>query len=86
MASETRSYVTIRWAQYTSKARVLAEEAAIHNELTIMSLEHFLALNIIELATEEERDLYSVLSEIIDIYNRRLADLETDLSLQIQLC
>lgn len=69
----------------SSKAQVLAEEAGIDNELTIISLENFLALNIIELATEEEKDLYCVLSEIIEIYNSRLADVETDLSLQIQL-
>jgi hypothetical protein len=71
--------------EQSSKARVLAEEAGIDKELTIIALEDFLALNIIELATEEEKDLYSVLSEIIEIYNRRLADVETDLSLQIQL-
>ncbi|MFY9553496.1 MAG: DUF4928 family protein [Blastocatellia bacterium] len=55
----------------SGKARVLAEEAGIGNELTIVSLEDFLALNIIELGTEEEKDLYSVLTEIIEIYNQR---------------
>jgi hypothetical protein len=69
----------------SSKARVLADEAGIDRELNIISLEDFLTLNIIELATEEEKDLYSVLAEIIEIYNRRLVDVETDLSLQIQL-
>lgn len=72
-------------SEQCNKARVLAEEARIDRELTIVSIEDFLALNILELATDEEKDVYSVLSEIIEIYNRRLADVETDLSLQIQL-
>jgi len=71
--------------EQVSKARVLAEEAAIDTDLTIVSIEDFLALNIIELATDDEVDRYSILADIIDIYNRRLAEVETDLSLRIEL-
>lgn len=66
-------------------AKVLAREDGIDHRITIMAIEDFLATNIIELATDEEKDFYDVLSEIIAIYNRRLAEVETDLSLQIQL-
>jgi hypothetical protein len=43
------------------------------------------ALNIIELATEESKDFFSVLKEIVEIYNRRLQEVETDLSLRIEV-
>lgn len=68
-----------------NKARVLAQDEAIDKELTIVSIEDFVALNIIELATEENKDFFSVLREIVEIYNSRLAEVETDLSLQIEV-
>ncbi len=41
-------------------------------------------MNIIELASAEEKSLFAVLQEIVAIYNRRLREVETDLSLQIE--
>lgn len=67
------------------KAIALAQDEDIDKELTIISIEAFLALNIIELATEENKDFFEVLQDIIKIYNRRLAQVETDLSLQIEV-
>lgn len=66
-----------------NKARALAEDERIDKELTIVSLEDFVSLNIIELATEESKDFFGVLKEIVDTYNQRLQQVETDLSLQI---
>jgi hypothetical protein len=71
--------------QQENKARVLAQDEAIGENLTIVTIEDFVALNIIELATEERRDFFGVLQEIVEIYNRRLAEVETDLSLQIEV-
>jgi len=68
-----------------NKARILAQDEGIDKELTIISIEDFVALNIIELATEESKDFFSVLKEIVEIYNRRLAEVETDLSLRIEV-
>lgn len=68
-----------------NKARVLAQDEGIEGELTITSIENFVALNIIELATEESKDFFSVLKEIVEIYNKRLSEVETDLSLQIEV-
>lgn len=68
-----------------AKARVLAQVDGIDRELAIISIEDFVAFNIIELATEERRDFFVILKEIVEIYNRRLAEVETDLSLQIQV-
>lgn len=68
-----------------SKAQILAQDEGVAEELTIISLEDFVALNIIEVATEENKDFFSVLNEIVEIYNQRLAEVETDLSLQIEV-
>lgn len=68
-----------------NKARILAQDEGIDHELTIISIESFVAMNIIELATEENKDFFSVLQEIVSIYNKRLLEVETDLSLQIEV-
>ena len=68
-----------------TKARILAQDEGLDSEIDIVSIEDFVALNIIELATEESKDFFSVLQEIVQIYNRRLAEVETDLSLQIDV-
>lgn len=68
-----------------NKVRVLAQDEGIDQHLTIISIESFIALNIIEMATDENRDFFSVLKEIVEIYNTRLLAVETDLSLQIEV-
>lgn len=67
------------------KAKALAQDEGIDNDLTIISIEDFVGQNIIELAIEESKDFFVILQEIIQIYNKRLAEVETDLSLQIEL-
>ena len=47
--------------------------------------EDFIALNILKLATDENKDFFTVLKEIVEMYNRRLLEVETDLSLQIEV-
>jgi len=68
-----------------NKARALADDEGIANELAIISIESFVALNIIEMAIEEGKDFFGVLQEIVQVYNRRLGEVETDLSLQIEV-
>lgn len=77
--------VLLTSCEQENKARVLAQDEGIDKELTIFSIEDFVALNIIELATEENKDFFGVLKEIIEIYNKRLSEVETDLSLQIEV-
>ena len=67
------------------KARILAQDEGIDQALLIASIESFIALNIIELAADENKDFFSVLTEIVKIYNKRLVEVETDLSLQIEV-
>ncbi len=66
-------------------AHALAEDKGVNKSIAIVSIEDFLAMNVFELATENSRDTFSVLAEIIDIYNLRLREVETDLSLQIEI-
>jgi hypothetical protein len=67
------------------RAKALAQEEKIEKSLSIVSIEDFVALNIIELAIDGDKDFFGVLQEIIDIYNNRLAAVETDLSLKIDV-
>ncbi len=68
-----------------NKIRILAQDEGIDQQITIISIESFIALNIIEIATDEKKDFFTVLKEIVAIYNSRLSAVETDLSLQIEI-
>lgn len=67
------------------RAKTFAEEAHIEKQLTILSIEAFVAVNIIEKAAKDNKDFFAILKEIIEIYNRRLTEVETDLSLKIEI-
>jgi hypothetical protein len=66
-------------------ATALAEDEGVGAKISIISIEDFLACNIIELATVEQVNFFQMLQDILEIYNRRLAEVETDLSLQIKV-
>lgn len=68
-----------------ANARAFAEDKGIDRQIAILSIEDFLTINLFELAAESDSDYFSVLAEIIDIYNQRLKAVETDLSLQIDI-
>ncbi|OQA45985.1 MAG: hypothetical protein BWY52_01024 [Chloroflexi bacterium ADurb.Bin325] len=68
-----------------NQAVVLAQVQNGEDSITIISIEDFVALNIIEMATGEQRDFYSVLKDIVSTYNQRLSEVETDMSLQIEV-
>lgn len=72
-------------SEQENKARILAQDEGIDKELSIISIEAFVALNIMELATDEDKGFFDVLKEIVEIYNKRLEEVETDLSLKIQV-
>ena len=69
----------------TYKAHAIAEDEGIDAQVIVIAIEDFLALNIIEMSTGDGVKFFQVLHEIVDIYNRRLAEVETDLSLQIEI-
>jgi hypothetical protein len=67
------------------RARVLAEEEGVLERFTIVAIEDFVAINIIELAVGDQAEFINTLKEIIVVYNERLEKVETDLSLKIEL-
>jgi hypothetical protein len=67
------------------KARTLAEVEGIENELTILALEDFIAHNVIEISVERQTDFLSTLKDIIEEYNERIQEAETDASLKIEV-
>ncbi len=67
------------------KAIHFAEEAALEKRVTIVSIEDFIALNIVEIAQGNELEFISTLQQIVEVYNRRLSEAETDPSLRIEI-
>jgi hypothetical protein len=66
-------------------AQGLATAKGLEDQITITSIEQFVALNVLELAQGEQSRFLEVLSRIIETYNRRLKEVETDMSLRIEL-
>lgn len=71
--------------EFVAKALLRAELEGIAARVTVLSIEDFLAQNVIELATESSEDFFTTIKAIIDEYNRRLEQVETDLSLKIEI-
>ena len=67
------------------KTRHLAEDQDIATRVTVLAIEDFIALNIIEMSRGEQEAFVSTLKSIIDTYNRRLEEVETDMSLKIEI-
>ncbi|MBI4333863.1 MAG: DUF4928 family protein [Chloroflexi bacterium] len=70
---------------HENKTRVLAQDEGIDTQISLFSIENFVAFKIMHLAIEEKKKSFTVLKEIVEIYNRRLKEVETDLSLQIEI-
>ena len=72
-------------SELVSKAKYFAEYIGIEKRLSVIAIEDFVALNIIEMATGNQAKFFEVLQEIINIYNERLEEVETDMSLKIEV-
>lgn len=66
-------------------AVAFAEQEHIENQISVISIEDFVAVNIIEISTDKKREFFQILREIIEIYNKRLLEVETDMSLRIEV-
>lgn len=83
--SDDRHLIFLTPAEQKYSTEVLAKQAGLERYVSMFSIDDFVTLNAIDLATEEQRDFFSVLQEIVDIYNNRLAEAETDMSLRIEV-
>jgi hypothetical protein len=79
----TRAAAVLR--HKVGKGRTIAELERVENELTILALEDFIAQNVIEISVQRQTDFLTTLKDIIDEYNRRIKEAETDASLEIEL-
>lgn len=68
-----------------TKAVHVAEDVGLDKRITIVGIEDFVALNIVEMSEGKDADFVSTLSEIVAAYNRRLDEVETDMSLKIEI-
>jgi hypothetical protein len=84
-AASNRHPVLVVPYHKVEKARTIAELEGIENELTILALEDFIAQNVIEISVQRQTDFLTTLSDIIEEYNRRIQEAETDASLKIEL-
>jgi hypothetical protein len=71
--------------EHLTKAQVLTQMEGIEKTLVIHAIEEFVTQNIMEMAVVEKKDCFTILKEIVDIYNQRLSEVETDLSLRIEI-
>jgi hypothetical protein len=71
--------------QYLDKAQWRAKDEGIFERTSILAIEDFITQNIIELSTERGQDFFKTLQAIIAEYNRRLEEVETDMSLKIEI-
>lgn len=66
-------------------AVAFAQLQNVEDQISIVAIEDFIAMNIIEMATAEESSFFQVLQQIVDSYNARLSEVETDHSLMIKV-
>lgn len=71
--------------QHLARASWRAENEGIANRISILAIEDFITQNIIEMSTETGEDFFTTLRTIVSEYNRRLEEVETDLSLKIEV-
>lgn len=67
------------------KAKSFAEYRDVHKRLSVISIEDFIALNLIELSNERDLPFIDTLRLILNVYNARIEAVETDLSTRIDV-
>jgi len=67
------------------RARFLAVHGHLQDKVMVLSIEDFVSLDVIHLAIEQKASPFSVMMQIVDLYNERLSQVETDQSLRIEL-
>jgi hypothetical protein len=71
--------------KHMANARLRADDEGIGERTSILAIEDFITQNIIELSTERHEDFFKTLQAIINEYNKRLEEVETDMSLKIEI-
>lgn len=72
-------------ARVRSGAEYIVTQSAVAGRITVIAIEDFLAVNILEMSRGERGSFVETLAAILSEYNRRVAEAETDLSLRIEI-
>ena len=72
-------------ARERGRTEIRADDLGMSGRVTIMAIEDFFSVNIIELSGGQRQQFLEVLKGIVDEYNRRVEEAETDKSLKIDL-
>lgn len=67
------------------RAKRRARRVNLHKQIMFLSLESFFDFKLIMMACDERRDAYDVFSDIVALYNQRLAELNADPAYSLQL-
>jgi hypothetical protein len=67
------------------RAEMRAEDLGMYGHMTILAIEDFVAVNIIELSEGNKQKFIEVIKGMIEEYNRRIDEVETDKSLKIDV-
>jgi Domain of unknown function (DUF4928) len=84
-AESNRHPVLVVPREKVPHATALADDEGVGTRMTILALEDFIAANVIEISVDKGIDLLATLKEIIEEYNRRVTEAETDLALKIDV-
>ncbi|HEV3316594.1 MAG TPA: DUF4928 family protein [Candidatus Angelobacter sp.] len=84
-AASNRIPVLIVPGNKVADARFYARDEGVEDRVTVLSLEDFIAQNVIEISSERDNDLFETMTSIINEYNRRIQEIETDPSLKIDV-
>jgi hypothetical protein len=68
-----------------ARADFLAEHLGMKDRVTILAIEDFFSINILKMSGRQNREYIDTLKRIVDEYNRRIEEAETDQSLQIDI-
>jgi hypothetical protein len=66
-------------------AEGIVDRLELAASITVMSIEDFLSVNILEMSKGRRQEFISALRSIIEEYNRRIEAAETDKSLKIEI-
>jgi len=67
------------------RAEVLADHLGMGHRMTVLAIEDFLSVNILEMSKGERSNFIGTLRGIVVEYNRRVEEAETDKSLKIEV-
>lgn len=77
--------VVLTLREKVAKARGLAEATGVENRVAVFALEDYLAMNLIEIAAAARNSPDAVFRRLVEAYNRRVVQAETNRAVTVTL-